>query len=511
MDPALLRALSSPATYPGRPPVTVHETHASVVFVAGGHAYKVKKPVTFGFLDYGTLERRHDACREEVRVNGALAPGIYLGVLAITAQEGGFCLAPEDSPGAVEYTVHMLAFSELSTMKGAIDAGELTREQVIDVAGVLAQFHRRAEVAADWGPERLLAAWQRNIRELILARPPHDWHPEVAVAFAGEFVAGHAGEIQARADAGLARDGHGDLRCEHVQLEPSIRVVDRIEFDAGLRRTDIASDLAFLSMDLEASGQLWAARELTRAYEAAGMSAGSHQLGSFYAAHRAFVRAKVALISAAERDGAESAREHRLAQKLWELGERLCWRARGPVALVICGPAASGKSTLAHELSRRSGMSAISSDEVRKRMAGVAPSRRASREHYSERFSRATYRELALEAQHALQHGPGAIVDATCRAAADRQLLLDGLAACGAQPLLVYCDVPLEVAVERSARRLSDPERVSDATPEIVRAHYAEFDDLRARPGTVLLRVDALVALDEQIAEVSLALDRRRG
>ena len=332
----------------------------------------------------------------------------------------------------------------------------------------------------------------------------------MAAPFADAFVAGHGGEIQARADAGLARDGHGDLRCEHVLLEPSIRVVDRIEFDARLRRTDLASDLAFLSMDLEASGQRWAARELTRAYETSGLSAGSHQLSSFYAAHRAFVRAKIALISAAEREDSESSRERRLAQKLWDLGERLCWRARGPVVLLICGPAASGKSTLAHELSRRSGMPVISSDEVRKRMAGVPPRRRASQEHYSEQFSHATYRQLALEALHALQHGPGAIVDATCRAPTDRRLLLDGLAVAGTSALLVYCDVPLDVALERSARRLSDPERVSDATPDIVRAHYAEFDDLREQPGSALLRVDALGALDVQSAEVSLALDRRR-
>ncbi len=143
-------------------------------------------------------------------------------------------------------------------------------------------------------------------------------------------------------------------------------------------------------------------------------------------------------------------------------------------------------------------MPVISSDEVRKRMAGVPASRRASQEHYSERFSHATYRQLALEALHAMRHGPGAVVDATCRAPADRQLLLDGLAACGTQPLLVYCDVPLEEALERSARRLSDPDRVSDATPDIVRAHYAEFDDLREQPDPALLIVDALGALDER-------------
>ncbi len=162
-----------------------------MVFVAGEHAYKIKKPVTFGFLDYGTLERRREACREEVRVNEALAPGIYFGVLAVVPAGEGLGLAPEDTPGAIEYAVHMLAFSERSTLKGAIEAGRLTREQVVDLAGVVAEFHRRAEVATDWGPDRLLTVWQRNIRELSLASPPADWHPDAAAAFADAFVAGH--------------------------------------------------------------------------------------------------------------------------------------------------------------------------------------------------------------------------------------------------------------------------------------------------------------------------------
>ena len=125
-DPALLQALATPAMYRGAPPVAVHETHASWVFVAGERAYKIKKPLALGFLDYSTLELRHCACREEVRVNRELAPGLYLGVRAIVRSEDGFRIVAEEAPDAVEYVVEMRSFSEDDTFAGLIAAGSLT-------------------------------------------------------------------------------------------------------------------------------------------------------------------------------------------------------------------------------------------------------------------------------------------------------------------------------------------------------------------------------------------------
>ena len=152
------------------------------------------------------------------------------------------------------------------------------------------------------------------------------------------------------------------------------------------------------------------------AYRHAGISPGGEALRSFYAAHWALVRAKVALIAAAEHDG-----ESRVpsscdaAQRLWSLSERLCWRARAPLAVVICGPAASGKSVLAAELARRSEMPVVSSDAVRKRLAHLAAHEPARAEHYSARFTRATYEQLGRDALLALRRSDAVIVDATCR------------------------------------------------------------------------------------------------
>jgi uncharacterized protein len=507
-DTGLLLALSAPETYPGGPQVTVHETHASWVFVAGERAYKVKKPIALGFLDYSTLERRHRACREEVHVNRELAPGIYLGVRAIVRSRSGLRLAPEDAPDAVEYAVEMRTFREEDTMASAISAGSLTREHVVAVARVLADFHRSGELVSDFRPDRVLGVWQANVEELRRLDPRGPFHLDVVAAFGEAFVSAHAPELRRRAVEGLVRDGHGDLRCEHVLIAPTVRVVDRIEFDPELRRTDIACDLAFLAMDLEARGQRWAARELYRAYSQTGMNPGGERLRSFYSAHWALVRVKVALIAAAERQGDARSDQLVRAQELWSLSERLCWRARAPRAIVICGPSASGKSVLAAELSRRSEMPVLSSDAVRKRRAHLPSTDTARPEHYSDRFTRATYERLGCDAVSVLRGSDGVIVDATCRSRGARDLLLRRLEEADATCLAVRCHVPLELAMERAARRLHDPQRVSDATPRIAAEQFRAFEELEELPADSVLTLDTRQAMDAQVAEVAGAFDR---
>jgi hypothetical protein len=508
-DPALLEALADPATYGGGPPVAVHETHASWVFVAGARAYKIKKPVALGFLDYSTLSRRHAACREEVRVNRELAPGIYLGVRAIVRTEAGFELAPDHTPDAVEYAVEMRCFREADTLAGLIASGALRSAHLEAVARRLAAFHRMAPVVSGGGRQEVLGMWQDNVRELAAASHTLGWPVKLAEGFGEAFVRAHGREIERRTRAGLVRDGHGDLRCEHVLAVPTVRVVDRIEFDPSLRHTDVACDLAFLAMDLEALGQRWAADELISVYGQDGMDPGSEALLSFYAAHRALVRAKVALIAAAEHDRARRTEQLAQAQAMWALGERLCWRARAPVAIVVCGPAASGKSTLAAELSRRSGLAVLSSDALRKHAAGIPLTERAAPEHYSERFTHLTYELLGRQVQRALCRGHGVIVDATCRSRGDRFLLMHRLHGAGLTHVVVRCDVPLQVALERAERRTHETGHVSDATPEIVAEQYRSFQALEElAPGSVL-EVDTRQALDAQVAEVTRAVDRR--
>ncbi len=508
MESALLSTLADPATH-GGVPVEVHETHASWVFVAGERAYKVKKPVSLGFLDYSSLVLRHSACLEEVRVNQELAPGIYEGVRAIVRTDTGWVLTDDDrAPEAVEYAVEMRSFDERHTLAGLIADEALTGEQLQAVAQRLSQFHRHAPIVAGGDTADVLGKWQKNLRELRHADQALELPVELAEGFAETFVQTHGEEIEQRRSAGWVRDVHGDLRCEHVLAIPSVRIVDRIEFDASLRHSDIACDLAFLTMDLEARGQRWAAERLLSEYRESGIDPGSDALLSFYAAQRALVRAKVALIAAAEHDGVARTASLAEALALWALAERLCWRARAPLSIVVCGPSGSGKSTLAGELSKRTGFEVLSSDAMRKSAAGLKPTERASPEHYSHRFTHHTYELLAGRAREAIAGGAGVIVDATCRSRAERSTLLGRLRATGAPRLVVRCDVPLDLAQRRAAERAHDPLSVSDAGPEIVAEQYASFQPLEElAPGDVLV-VDTQNGLDLQVGRVTRGVDQ---
>jgi uncharacterized protein len=521
---AMLRALAEPASYGASGPVIAHETHASWVFVAGGRAYKVKKPLVLPFLDYGTLERRRAACREEVRVNRELAPGLYLGVRAIVRRDGGFTLVDEDCAGAVEYAVEMRAFDERDTLAGLIAAGALRAEHLEAVAARIAEFHRDAATFEDHGgaPE-MRAVWRANLEELDAAlRQLGAARPQLSAVlaetsrgtvqlhgFADAFLRAHEHEIEERRRAGLVRDGHGDLRCEHVLAVPQVRIVDRIEFDPSLRRTDVACDLAFLEMDLEALGQRWASEQLAAAYERHGGDPGGAALRAFHQAHWALVRAKVRVIAALEAtERRESAEQLGRATAHLALAERLCWRARMPAAVLVCGPAASGKSTLAAELARRSGMALLSSDALRKAAAGVAATERAPAGAYSARFTQLTYARLGEQGAQALEGGGGVIIDATARRRAERGPVIDLLRRPGVSAIAARCSVPLEVAVRRAELR-AESVSPSDATPEIAAEQHAAFEELDELDRELVVRVDTLLPIADQMALLARAIDGR--
>jgi aminoglycoside phosphotransferase family enzyme/predicted kinase len=509
---ALLEAMRDPAFYEHSPgSVELHETHISWVFVAGELAYKLKKPLRLPFLDYGTLDRRRHMCHEEVRLNRRLAPDYYLGVRAIvprsTPVEGppGYSLGAEDDPDAIEFAVEMRAIPEERTLDRLVLGGRLGPEQIEAIAERLAAFHDGApQVAdADAAVERQLAALEENLETtracagglLPAARL------EAAERFTSAFLtAGGLEELRARAAAGLVRDCHGDLRAEHVLLTDPVQVYDCVEFDPGLREVDVAADLAFLTMDLERLGGRDLADRLEAAYRDAGGEPGSPRLLAFLASYRAWVRAKVALLDPGQ------SRDER-ARELHALGHRLAWRARLPFALVVCGIAASGKSTLAGALAELSGLPVVDADSTRKRLAGLAPSERASPESYSHEFNTGTYRELGAAAASELALGRGVIIDATARRRADRDALREGLGGHPGPLLYARCEAPEAILLARARERERDPHRLSDADTRVVREQIGSFEPLEADETRTAV-IDTEEGIDEQIAAVEALLDR---
>lgn len=512
--PDLLAAMKEPSFYAGAPgPVELRETHASWVFLVGELAYKVKKPVRFPFLDYGTLERRRMMCGEEVRLNRRLAPTYYLGVNSVVPREGGFSLSAEGDPRAIEYAVRMRRVPEQRTAASLAARGELRGEHIDAVARRLAAFH---EAAAGAPPEfrdlaPLIDSLGENVETLRASGPPAI--PELRVRAAGHvteaFLERRSAQLSSRAREGWVRDCHGDLRAEHVIVEDGIWVYDCVEFNPALRYIDVAADLAFLVMDLARLGAWDPAERLVASYRDAGGDPGDDPLLAFYAAYRAWVRSKVACLRAAElaRGDARRSRQEADARALLDLGHRFAWRARLPLVLVICGVAASGKTHLARRVAAVSGLRHLSSDVTRKRLAGLAPTERAPLERYSEEFNRRTYAELGRLAAQELWRSGGVIVDATFRRRADRGAFASTLAA--ARVFFVRCDAPAKVLLERARAREAAPGSVSDAELAVVERQLHEFDPLGEAfaPPHTTLRTDRLV--DEVVVELEAWLDGR--
>ena len=285
-----------------------------------------------------------------------------------------------------------------------------------------------------------------------------------AVAVVGGLQAAilrRTAELDARAALGRWRDGHGDLRADHVLFEPDgLRIVDRLEFDAGLRRDDVACDLAFLLMDLEARGARDAARAVLAAYRAAGGDAGDDALVACWSAYRATVAAKVAYLGARQGlAGAEAVARHRL-----RLAHRLLWRTHGPRVLVICGPPATGKSTLAAAIAEQAGATVLSSDLVRKERLGLGPTERAPAEAYRPNATAMVYGALGHRARLLAGHDGFVLVDATMHRHGERAAFAAGVGP-STRVSWVVCEVPGEVAAARAARRLADPQRVRTPRP----------------------------------------------
>lgn len=487
------------------------------MFLAGDLAYKVKKPVTLPFLDYGTVERRRAMCRDEVVLNRRLAPRIYLGVVAIVRTEGRYALAEEGDPEAVEFAVEMRRVEEERSLESLAGTGELRGEHVAAVARLLASFHDAAEVAPleRRTLEALTAPLWENLDTLREsgAEALGAERLDAAQAFTRRFVVARGEQMAERGGEGLVRDGHGDLRAEHaiVPAREEPYVYDCVEFNSSLRHIDVSADLAFLVMDLARLGEESMATRLVEVYREQGGDPGDDPLLSFHAAYRAWVRAKIALLRVAELGDAEPDRERQLdqARELFDLGRRFAWCARLPLVVVVCGVAASGKTTLARELARVAGLAHVSSDLTRKRLAGLDPEERGTDELYSAEHTMRTYRELGAAAATGLRERGGAIVDATFHRREERDAFRKGLGEVEAPVLYVECRAPAEVLMERVREREWDPGRASDAGAAIVERQLAEREPLDEVPEGRRAALDTDRPAERLAARVEALLDER--
>jgi aminoglycoside phosphotransferase family enzyme/predicted kinase len=508
-------ALARPETYPHRPAaVEVRETHISWVFLAGEMAYKLKKPLVLDFVDYGTRERRHEMCREEVRLNRRLAPDIYVGVRGVAITDGDAQLTAEDDPRAVEFLVEMRRYDERETLAAKLERGELGVAEIEAAGAALARFHAHARrVHASEAPVLAVERrFERNLHELLGCLEQRGEIARVLALerFAHAFVSSHSHTFARRASTGAVREGHGDLRAEHVLVDGEVRVVDCVEFDPQLRELDVADDLAFLVFDLAVRGGGRFGEALVRAYRQAGGDPGDDALIAFYATYRALVRAKIALVRASQlpTGGAEHGRQSARARDLIMLAERFAWRARLPLVVIVCGLPASGKSELARRLAGMSGLTHLNSDITRKRLAGFRPTERGRAQIYDTDWNARTYAELGRLAAQEVSSHRGAIVDATCRHLADRQAFRAAFGSAAAM-LFVECHAPGATLAQRAARRARALSRISDADAAVVAREQQSWEPLDEVPAAAHLAVRTDRSGEEVLSDVLALIDQR--
>ncbi len=382
----LVEALLRPEAYSWRPAaVELLETHISWVFLAGDRVVKVKKPVNYGFIDHTTLESRHQSCTDEVWLNRRLTDDVYLEVVPIVRDSsGGYRVAAEGVP--VEWATLMRRLPEEGMLDALLAAGRIPPRLGDRLADRLIPFHRNVASPCRGSANEVAAAASTVVTENLTELEPFAGRPLspvqlglVSDALRG-FVAQRPDLLRERASTGWIREGHGDLRVEHVCFgegpESTIQIFDCVEFSRSLRCADVASDLAFLLMDLERLGAREPAVRLVARYRQAGVDLPDVLL-HFYRAHRALVRAKVACLSRASLTDQEARDALAIeAADYLDLATAAAVTVR-PALIAMTGLSGTGKSTVAAALSRALDAPVFASDTVRKEMTqqhvGPAP------------------------------------------------------------------------------------------------------------------------------------------
>jgi aminoglycoside phosphotransferase family enzyme/predicted kinase len=470
---ALVERLRDPACHPNPvETVGVLETHVSWVLLAGAFAYKLKKPVSLPFLDYGSLELRHHFCAEELRLNRRTAPMLYQAVVAITGTLERPRIGGEGP--VLEYAVRMARFEQSALFDTMAGEGRLTVEHVVALGRHVAAFHaslpRQPPPGEAGRPELVLRQALANFATLRPACPDPDTAGRLdrLEAWTREASARMAASMARRLAEERVRECHGDLHLGNVAwIEGAAVAFDGIDFDPALRWTDVAADVAFTVMDLLHHGLPGLAWRFLDEYLTL---TGDHDLMTvlrFHLVYRALVRAAVAAVRAAQTADAAQARAG-LASHL-ALAEQLA-NAGAPVLVLMHGVSGSGKSHAAARILERLGGARVRSDVERKRLAGLGPLRSTASVDgiYGPAFNTRVYDRLAELADAVLGAGWPVIVDAACLRRSERDRFR-ALAAGRHGPFrLVHCEAPVEVMRARLARRALAGDDPSEATQAVL-------------------------------------------
>jgi len=505
----LIAALCSPEcyTHPVRR-IEVLETHISWIILTGQYAYKIKKPVNLGFLDFSTLEARRRYCEEELRLNRRFAPSLYETVVKITGSADhprvGGEGAPLDGNGtAIEYAVKMREFPQGVLASRLLADGVLSGAHIDALAARIAAFHAATGVAArgssHGAPEAVITPARENFLQLGSLLPDAADQARIAElrAWTEREYNARWSLFVARQAQGCVRECHGDLHLGNiVMLDGQLTPFDCIEFNPALRWIDVMNEVAFLVMDLMDRGHADFAYRFLNAY--LGVSGGYAGLDvlRFYLVYRALVRAKVHGLRAAQDSISANERGRLLgaSRGYVELAQH-CARGACPAIILMHGMSGSGKSMIAQALAENTGAIRLRSDVERKRLSGLEPLARSGSTLasgiYTADLTLATYNRLLDLARMATIAGYVAVVDATFLKRWQRDLFRHQAHVRGIPFVIVDVTAPEAVLRTRIVARNTAGDDASEADQAVLAHQLAQREALTGEESAVVLQVDS--------------------
>ena len=499
MNP-VAEALRHPEAYPHpvEQEIRVIETHISWIFLTGSYAYKLKKPVNLGFLDFSTLERRKRFCFEELRLNRRLCPDIYIDVLQVTALKEGLRIGAEGD--AVDYVVRMAQFDRTFELDRLLRAGKLTCRELDEAASIIAAFHDStplSDPSSVFGtPEVLLRPMLENL-DLTgqIARSAEE------IADIGTIRTWTIAEAKRlskllldRKAAGMVRECHGDMHTGNMVIwKGKIMLFDCIEFNPELSVIDVMSDTAFLFMDLQHSGRPGLAWHFLNACLSKSGDYNGLRVLRFYCTYRAMVRAKVTSIRLTQ-EGDEKRKKAVLEEHRSYLQLALDYtRPQAPMLLVTHGVSGSGKSVLSSGLADFGGFVHIRSDVERKRLFGLESLERSTSKGldiYSPESTEKTYETMLDAATSALAGGYTAIVDATFLKKSHRAMFIRMAAEMNCRCRILSFQATPEVLRARVMARHEEGRDASEADLGVLAAQMISDEPPEGNEKTLCIEID---------------------
>lgn len=479
----------------------VFETHISYVILTGDYVYKFKKPVDLGFLDFSTLEKRKFFCNEELRLNRRLAPAMYLDVVSVHGTPEHPVVGGEGP--LLEYAVKMRQFATADRMDLVTARGELTAEQIDQLAHIVAAFHEVIPIAASGSPFGTLEVIQQRIMQNFEQVLQNTDDPEISSIcsqlrdWSETVLAKRQDLIAQRKQEGAVRECHGDMHMANiVMLEGKPVIYDCLEFAEDLRWIDTISEVAFLYMDLDFHHEhKLALRFLNQYMSRRGDYAGLGLL-CVYLVYRAMVRAKVNSIEAKQQASNPKAAADYLSttRSYLALARNYIESFASPVLIILHGLSGSGKSWLAEQLLESYGAIQIRSDVERKRLLGLEAQAKTKsaigQGAYSKDMTTQTYQRLLQLASQILQAGPSVIVDATFLKKDQREQFQQLALSLEIPYVILDLQASEDTLKSRILKRADQAKDASEATLKVLQQQIKTDEAITASEAEYTIQVD---------------------